>query len=581
MESFGELLYRIRRARGVRVLAVSPGETRKNNVYIATAFISMYCWYIACFRRLGVSPMTQLVRKNGAPPAVWESVFLLSLLGSFVFFLFFVKNQDMPRMRPVWTVLHIGAFVFVQAMVWMPTAALMYVVTCLGGICLGAVVNRVCFSLFLCLAGANLAKSVAVAYVFIQVYVHVYTILPVERYPAVYFGVEAATMAVALVCSRLFRGNELEMRRMLPENPIWTGDIAPTFAVVVLAQLCYVLYDSLMVPQMARGAVYDTLQIVPNVVTLAALYVFSSFFTAQRSLKLFLILFACGVLSFLLAARPGVQRVVVDLFIQPAYLFFDVFIVSMLAAVFYIYGNRSLRLRLIACAVIPANALAHVLVQNVFRLLPSNFRNAVVILSFVLLMLLLSPMVERFIYAAQEQRLYADSQGDGQPVLPPDNPATISVRGRILARMPQDVAFTHMETKALAYLIDNYDTDVMAYFMGVPLPLTRACVRRILDKCGVPSRRELGIYFRDLLAGDNSFENLDKAAARCKLTPREKQVARLLLDGLTLRQIGPEMGISFHTVNAYSTSIYRKFGINSRIELFLRFGRQAPESQTG
>jgi DNA-binding NarL/FixJ family response regulator len=56
------------------------------------------------------------------------------------------------------------------------------------------------------------------------------------------------------------------------------------------------------------------------------------------------------------------------------------------------------------------------------------------------------------------------------------------------------------------------------------------------------------------------------------LSPREKQVALLLLRGLTLRQIAPELKLTPATVATYSKSIYRKLGINSRAELFLRFG---------
>ena len=56
------------------------------------------------------------------------------------------------------------------------------------------------------------------------------------------------------------------------------------------------------------------------------------------------------------------------------------------------------------------------------------------------------------------------------------------------------------------------------------------------------------------------------------LSPREKQVALLLLQGMTLRQIAPELKLTPSTVATYSKSIYKKLGINSRAELFLRFG---------
>jgi DNA-binding CsgD family transcriptional regulator len=56
------------------------------------------------------------------------------------------------------------------------------------------------------------------------------------------------------------------------------------------------------------------------------------------------------------------------------------------------------------------------------------------------------------------------------------------------------------------------------------------------------------------------------------LSPREKDVAVRLLRGYTYRQISAELGIAESTVNGYSGSLYKKLGINSRSELFIRFG---------
>lgn len=57
------------------------------------------------------------------------------------------------------------------------------------------------------------------------------------------------------------------------------------------------------------------------------------------------------------------------------------------------------------------------------------------------------------------------------------------------------------------------------------------------------------------------------------LSPREKQVVLLLLQGMTLRQVAPELGLTVSTVATYSKAIYKKLGINSRSELFMLFGR--------
>jgi len=56
------------------------------------------------------------------------------------------------------------------------------------------------------------------------------------------------------------------------------------------------------------------------------------------------------------------------------------------------------------------------------------------------------------------------------------------------------------------------------------------------------------------------------------LSPREKEVCARLLIGRTLRQISGDLSIAESTVHGYCGSLYKKLGINSRTELFVRFG---------
>jgi DNA-binding CsgD family transcriptional regulator len=56
------------------------------------------------------------------------------------------------------------------------------------------------------------------------------------------------------------------------------------------------------------------------------------------------------------------------------------------------------------------------------------------------------------------------------------------------------------------------------------------------------------------------------------LSKREKEICHLLLKGYTIKEISGELFIAFATVNNHCQNIYRKLGINSRQELFLKFG---------
>jgi DNA-binding CsgD family transcriptional regulator len=51
------------------------------------------------------------------------------------------------------------------------------------------------------------------------------------------------------------------------------------------------------------------------------------------------------------------------------------------------------------------------------------------------------------------------------------------------------------------------------------------------------------------------------------LTPREREVAALVVDGLTDREIAERLHLSRHTVSQYVKRIYRKLGVDSRVAL--------------
>lgn len=63
------------------------------------------------------------------------------------------------------------------------------------------------------------------------------------------------------------------------------------------------------------------------------------------------------------------------------------------------------------------------------------------------------------------------------------------------------------------------------------------------------------------------------------LTPRERQVARLVSDGLTNSEVAQRLGLSIHTVKNYLFSIFDKIGVSSRAELILYLLSMKSQSQ--
>lgn len=68
--------------------------------------------------------------------------------------------------------------------------------------------------------------------------------------------------------------------------------------------------------------------------------------------------------------------------------------------------------------------------------------------------------------------------------------------------------------------------------------------------------------------------------ALTKLTPRERDVCMLLLEGKTLKHIAGELGIKFSTVNSHYKNVYRKLKVHNRAEFILRYGLSRPEETT-
>ena len=72
-------------------------------------------------------------------------------------------------------------------------------------------------------------------------------------------------------------------------------------------------------------------------------------------------------------------------------------------------------------------------------------------------------------------------------------------------------------------------------------------------------------------AGIWAFEDLSaKRALKFELTPREREIAALLIQGLTSKFIGKQLGISPRTVDVYRARLMRKTGAATTPELVMR-----------
>lgn len=55
------------------------------------------------------------------------------------------------------------------------------------------------------------------------------------------------------------------------------------------------------------------------------------------------------------------------------------------------------------------------------------------------------------------------------------------------------------------------------------------------------------------------------------LTPRERDLFLLLLEGYTLKESAEQLSVKYSTANTHMTGIYKKLNVNSRAELIIRY----------
>lgn len=54
-----------------------------------------------------------------------------------------------------------------------------------------------------------------------------------------------------------------------------------------------------------------------------------------------------------------------------------------------------------------------------------------------------------------------------------------------------------------------------------------------------------------------------------RLSPRELEITKLIFDNQSKESMALQLNISPHTVQSYTTRLYRKLGVNSQVELVI------------
>jgi DNA-binding NarL/FixJ family response regulator len=105
------------------------------------------------------------------------------------------------------------------------------------------------------------------------------------------------------------------------------------------------------------------------------------------------------------------------------------------------------------------------------------------------------------------------------------------------------------------------------FFRAQPFEMFRKCIRIILQGQVWVNTQEMN-YILEALASPQSLHLID-GQGKCVLTQRESEVAHLVTEGLTNREIALELQLSEHTVKNNIFRIFDKTGVSSRVALLL------------
>jgi DNA-binding NarL/FixJ family response regulator len=543
-------------------------DPKTRNAYtVAGAFVALYCWYTAFWDNVNLE---NHVASLGMGFNDVLGLFQIACVVSVVFGFFFIKGEYLSAPRPAWIAAHILAFAFMQLLMLAPTKELLTVGAVAGGVCIGLVGYRLFYGMFFHISKPNPVKAVAIAYIFIRTYIYTYAIAPVDKLPVLFFAVQAVTLSVGLALGLAFKGNDIEIRYSLRENDFQLRDTWPTLAFVAAFQICLSLYQGIIVPQMPKSVWLNSYQIIPSAITFFCMLRFSRFFTITNTVRLFLVMAAGGFISFL--ALENDSRLLVDTFIQPAYLFANTFYIWLIYSVFFTYGNKYLKLRLFLCLNAAVHYLSLIAVKSGNMWLSSHPKAAVFALPFILGLFLLIPAVDSFVKKINAQREYIESQKDKVVLLPPEHPSVIEIRDRAIGTLCPGILLTRREQDVLSYLIADHSEEMTAYYMGIHQREAKAAVKSLLSKCGAGTKTELMMRIGQLCApAAEQTADIDGILSGYNLTGRELEVCKLLIAGKTVKQIAAELYISFSTAHAHYKAVYRKLGVGSRAELMRLF----------
>ena len=134
-------------------------------------------------------------------------------------------------------------------------------------------------------------------------------------------------------------------------------------------------------------------------------------------------------------------------------------------------------------------------------------------------------------------------------------------------------------TPIIALLDDSQPEHVLEAFRcgarGVisrdqPFRVLVKCIRKVHEGEIWASPDQIGFVFESLNRNTDKYSETLPHANVAELTPRERDVAALVIEGFRNVEIAARLNVSEHTVRNYIMRIYDKLGVSNRVQLTRR-----------
>ncbi len=140
---------------------------------------------------------------------------------------------------------------------------------------------------------------------------------------------------------------------------------------------------------------------------------------------------------------------------------------------------------------------------------------------------------------------------------------------------PDPRGLTADERVVAGWVAQGHSDKLIAYELGRPEGTIRAITHRVLRKLGARTRLEIvralsrpdAATTIEVSPGVVAMRWTDRAQRLRRLTAAEREVARLVIEGKSTRELAALRGRSPRTIDNQLASIYRKLGISTRSEL--------------